>query len=30
MMSYEIHLEDIAMVMLEEVPEDAHKKFEEH
>jgi hypothetical protein len=30
MMSSKIHLEDIAMVTLEEVPEDARKAFEEH
>jgi isocitrate/isopropylmalate dehydrogenase len=30
MMSFEIHLEDIDMVMLEEVPKDAFKAFEEH
>jgi hypothetical protein len=30
MMSSEIHLEDIAMVTLEEVSEDAHKAFKEH
>jgi hypothetical protein len=30
MMSFEIHLEDIDMVTLEEVPKDARKTFEEH
>jgi hypothetical protein len=30
MMSSEIHLEDIAMVTLEEVLEDARKAFEDH
>jgi hypothetical protein len=30
MMSSEIHPEDIAIVTLEEVPEDARKVFEEH
>jgi hypothetical protein len=30
LMSFEIHLEGIAMVTLEEVPKDAHKAFEEH
>jgi hypothetical protein len=29
-MSYEVHLEDIAMVTLEEVQEDARKAFEQH
>jgi hypothetical protein len=29
MMSSKIHLEEIDMVTLEEVPEDAHKAFEE-
>jgi hypothetical protein len=30
MMSFEIRLEDIDMVTLEEVPKDVHKAFEEH
>jgi phage-related minor tail protein len=30
MMSFKIHLGDIDMVMLEEVPKDACKAFEEH
>jgi hypothetical protein len=29
-LSYEVHLKNIIMVVLEEVLEDAHKVFEEH